>query len=360
MKLLVQPGDGVVPLVRAITNAKSVVEIIIFRFDRREIEKALARAVSRGVAVRALIAHTNRAGQLNLRRLELRLLAAGVSVSRTADDLLRYHDKLMIIDRRELYLLAFNYTHQDMRSRSFGVVTKHPKLVSEAVRLFEADAARAPYTPELDTFVVSPANARKQLAAFIKEAKSELLIYDPKVSDPEMISVLADRAQAGVDIKIIGRTTLANARVKACKMTHLRLHTRTIIRDRQHAFVGSQSLRKAELDKRREAGVIFRDSKTVSRLANVFLDDWKVIGQSVQQYASPENNCAVAVAKEVAKAVVGDLPPVAPVVDAAVRKAVDVEPELDVKEIEDTVRRAVKQAVKEVVAKAVEDSAQGK
>src|SRR5271168_4108737 len=37
MKLLVQPGDGVLPLVQAINNAKKSVEIVIFRFDRSEV-----------------------------------------------------------------------------------------------------------------------------------------------------------------------------------------------------------------------------------------------------------------------------------------------------------------------------------
>jgi hypothetical protein len=43
--------------------------MIIFRFDQREIERALATAVSRGVDVHTLIAQTNRAGVENLRRL---------------------------------------------------------------------------------------------------------------------------------------------------------------------------------------------------------------------------------------------------------------------------------------------------
>ena len=103
MKLLVQPGDGVAPLVDAINGAKSRVEIAIFRFDRAEIEKALANAAARGVFVHALIAYTNRGGERNLRKLEMRLLEAGITVARTADDLIRYHDKFLIIDRRELF-----------------------------------------------------------------------------------------------------------------------------------------------------------------------------------------------------------------------------------------------------------------
>jgi len=89
MKLLIQPNDGVQPLIRAIGHAKHEIQIVIFRFEHREIEKALASAVSRGVAVHALIAHTNRSGEESLRRLELRLLDAGITVARTDDDLAR-------------------------------------------------------------------------------------------------------------------------------------------------------------------------------------------------------------------------------------------------------------------------------
>ena len=102
MKLLIQPGDGVAPLVKAINEAKTSVEVLIFRFDRVEVESALVKAVTRGVSVRALIAYTNRGGEKNLRALEMRLLGAGITVARTDDDLVRYHGKIMIVDAREL------------------------------------------------------------------------------------------------------------------------------------------------------------------------------------------------------------------------------------------------------------------
>ena len=76
------------------------------------------------------------------------MLEAGITVARTADDLIRYHDKFLIIDRRELFLLSFNFTHLDIdHSRCFGLVTTNPKLVAEAVKLFEADTKRQPYVP---------------------------------------------------------------------------------------------------------------------------------------------------------------------------------------------------------------------
>ena len=128
MKLFIQPESGIEPIVDALNKAKKSIQILIFRIDRTEIEKALVDAVSRGVAVQALIAHTNRGGDKNLRRFEMRLLERGITVSRTADDLVRYHGKMFIIDGKELYLLAFNYTHLDIGlSRSFALAITDPK-----------------------------------------------------------------------------------------------------------------------------------------------------------------------------------------------------------------------------------------
>src|SRR5205807_10585128 len=125
VKLIIQPPDGVAPILRAIQKAKKTIDIVIFRFDRAEIEHALAEAIDRGVAVRALIAHTNKGGEKNLRKLELRLLDYGATVARTADDLARYHGKMMIIDRCALHVYGFNFTKLDIEdSRSFGVVTR--------------------------------------------------------------------------------------------------------------------------------------------------------------------------------------------------------------------------------------------
>ena len=181
------------PIVKAISGAKKSVEVLIFRFDQREVERAMANAVQRGVAVYALIAHTNRAGEANLRKLELRLLGYGVTVARTADELVRYHGKMMIIDRRDVYVLAFNMTYLDIeRSRSFGVVTRNRDVLREAGKLFDADVKRHRYEPESSKFLVSPVNARKELAAFLKGARRQLLIYDPEVSDPMMVGILEE------------------------------------------------------------------------------------------------------------------------------------------------------------------------
>src|SRR5205814_2310722 len=173
-----------------------------------DVEQALMAAAARGVRVTALIAFTNRGGEPGLRKLELRFLDAGIIVARTADDLVRYHGKYLIIDRRVLYVLSFNFTRLDIdHSRGFGVVTSAQNCLQEAAKLFKADCTRNKYVPKGDAFVVSPANSRKALGLFLKRAKKQLLIYDPKISDKEMLRILQDRAKAGVEIKVIGQVS---------------------------------------------------------------------------------------------------------------------------------------------------------
>lgn len=274
MMLLTQPDQGLKPLLTAVKRATKSIDIIIFRFDVTELERAIGAAVTRGVVVRALIAHTNRGGERNLRKLEMRLLEAGVTVARTADDLTRYHGKMMIVDET-LYVLGFNYTKLDIdRSRSFGIVASDKRLVKEAAKLFEADLTRQPYEPTHERFVVSPESSRELLTDFIKGAKKQLLLYNPKISDRLLLRALQDRLKAGVEIRVIGKVDKRLTSVETRKLADLRLHVRAIVRDGVAAFVGSQSLRKLELDARREVGVIITDTRIAKKIQTTFESDW--------------------------------------------------------------------------------------
>lgn len=350
MKLIIQPGDGIERIVKAIRKAKKSVEIVIFRFDRPELERALADAAERGVLVHALIAFTNRGGEEHLRKLEMNLLASGITVARTAGDLVRYHGKMMIVDRKEVFVLAFNFTYIDMeRSRSFGIITRNPKVVAEAVRLFEADSKRQEYTAGYRKFLVSPVNARKELASFIRGAKKELLIYDPKVSDRVMLRLLDERRKSGVAIRVLGK--VGADRLPYCELERMRLHTRMIIRDRRDAFLGSQSLRQLELDARREIGLIFRDASITKDLIRTFEEDWRssVRRKELHGAAKPPKKVVSKIVSTVAKKV--PLKPVAKKVAKVISKKANVD--LDKKKIHET----VEEIVKEVVEKTAEEAA---
>jgi cardiolipin synthase len=273
MNLIVQPEAGLAPVVRAIKRARRSVDIAVFRMDREEIEKALGAAVQRGVKVRVLVAHTNSGGESRLRKLEQRLLEAGATVTRTGDDFVRYHGKFMVADDT-LYLFGFNFTKVDtIKSRSFGVSTRDKGAVREALALFDADSTRQPFVPKRTHLVVSPENAREALTAFIKGAKKQLLIYDVNVQDRSLMKLLEQQASAGVDVRVMGKC-------KGCKgvvvrpLRSMRLHVRAMVRDGARAFVGSQSLRRLELDQRREVGVLITNGVVARQIRDTFEADW--------------------------------------------------------------------------------------
>ena len=275
MQLLVQPDDGAGPVLEAIESAKADIDVYIFRLAHRGVESALKDAVARGVTVRALVAHENGGGKESVRKLEKRLLEMGASVSRTDDDLLRYHGKMMIIDQSKLLVLGYNFTRRDIDdSRSLGVVTERPELVREALRLFEADCERRTYVPTVASFLVSPLNSRAGLLTLIEGAKKTLRIYDSRLSDNMMLKAIERRALAGVDVRIIGKIEKDLEKVQVEPSPVERLHVRAIVQDEERVFIGSQSLRRAELEKRREIGVILEDRKVVLGVTAIFESDW--------------------------------------------------------------------------------------
>jgi hypothetical protein len=253
-----------------------------------------------------------------------------------------------------LYVLTFNYTHLDIEhSRSFGLAIDEPEYVAEAGRLFYADIRRQEYKPGIKNFIVSPANSRDQLSHFIRGAEKQLLIYDPEISDRAMIRLLRDRARDGVEIRFIGRVKKAAEEFDPGRMMRMRFHTRTILRDGRDAFLGSQSLREAELDRRRELGILVHDRDIVHSLVKVFDKDWAGLApaRTSSRQLNPKQADGL---KKAVKAVVKDFP-LAPIVEEALRHAIGQVPKLELSgstlrhDLTDRVREAVEDAVSGIV-----------
>jgi len=133
---------------------------------------------------------------------------------------------------------------------------------------------RQEFEPGVDGFVVSPENAREQLATFLKRTKKQLIVWDPKVTDPQMVRLIQQRVKAGIDVRIIGKVSKLGAGLRVQRMPGGRLHVRAMVRDGEEAFVGSQSLRALELDGRREVGLFSREPKVIKRILDIFEEDW--------------------------------------------------------------------------------------
>jgi len=122
-----------------------------------------------------------------------------------------------------------------------------------------------------------------------------------------------------------------------------------ILRDEERGFLGSQSLRSAELDRRREVGLLFHDRAIASKIRKVFDEDWSK-GKASGKDAGSVDKAAKKVAKMVTKKLNG--------VTAVLNEVVALETKteklrLDKDSLEESVKDAVKAAVRDVVQDAV-------
>ena len=80
-------------------------------------------------------------------------------------------------------------------------------------------------------------------------------------------------------MRVLGAIKGKDGDIEARKLTNMRLHVRAIVRDGTRAFVGSQSLRKDELENRREVGLIVTNPAVARGILKVFESDWDESGR---------------------------------------------------------------------------------
>jgi hypothetical protein len=130
----------------------------------------------------------------------------------------------------------------------------------------------------------------------------------------------------------------------------MRFHTRTILRDRREGFLGSQSLREPDLDKRRELGMIVHDHEIVHSLVKVFESDWAGM-EPARHEGRSEVKAGAKTLKRAVKAIVRELP-LAPIVENALKHADGEVPNFELRgnELRHNLTDAMKEAVEDAVA----------
>ena len=174
-----------------------------------------------------------------------------------------------------------------------------------------------------------------------------------KISDPEFVKLLNDKISQGLDVRVIGQGSV-RGRSLPVRALPTRLHARAILRDGTSAFVGSQSLRKLELEVRREIGIIFRDKQVLKKMTSVFDADWRKAAPA--PVADPALAILEAPAKKVAKVVAKRLG-VDGKIEKALENAIDSGKEIpfESREVVETVREAVRDEVHDAVVQALQE-----
>jgi phosphatidylserine/phosphatidylglycerophosphate/cardiolipin synthase-like enzyme len=255
-----------------IRSAKRDICLSLFRCNDEVIFEELTRAVSRGVAVNALITSRVKGGQKKIRKLWNALQATGATISAYTDSVVKYHAKYLVADDGPAVVGSCNFTRKCFeRTCDALVVTYDADVVSGLRELMAADrdGQRAPETVT-GRLVIGPERARRQLTAILEQATSSIRLIDAKLSDPDLITLLNARRHEGLRVEVFGSRQVGE----------LKSHGKILLVDDRLAVIGSLALAAISLDFRREVAVIVDERDAVAEVRTLFqsIDTVPIVG----------------------------------------------------------------------------------
>jgi phosphatidylserine/phosphatidylglycerophosphate/cardiolipin synthase-like enzyme len=279
-QFFVMPDDGMDVLIAPLSSAQRSIDIYVFTLSNAELLAALREAVARGVTVRALVdmhpSGNDAAGKAAFDSLE----QAGVKAHPSPGYFAHLHAKSYVVDSAQAMISSVNYLQDWERTRDFGMLTSDDGVVQALAATFAADwgeneeqTSTVPPSP----LVLSPNNSRSAIAALIASAKRSLIMEEEQITDPDIISALAARSNAGVSVQLVTNSAqeknygpLASLAaqapgVKVGYSSNLWLHSKLLISDGAVMLVGSVNLTAESLDKRREVSILITDQSAIAR-----------------------------------------------------------------------------------------------
>lgn len=293
VSVFVEPQAGEAPLLHAIEGAQRSVWVEVYLLTDHNVIAALEDAANRGVETRVLLeTHPYGSGSTSPTQTLDELQAAGVQAKASDPAYYYTHEKALIVDGATLYILTANLTKSALggssyaANREYGVVDTNATDVGEASAIFNADWARTTPTLTDPNLVVSPVNARGDLAAFIAGAKRSLLVEDEEMYDQASEDALIAAAGRGVTVEVIlpppsgssgasgdvARLRAGGVRVRYIQTVYM--HAKMMVADGARGFVGSENFSATSLDQNRELGIVIADPTALAILTQTYQSDW--------------------------------------------------------------------------------------
>ncbi len=289
-QVYVEPDAGQKPIVDAIHGARSSIDLVTYLFTDEGMLEALADAASRGVKVRVMLEPHPYGGHSNFETMRARMAQAGIEFKASSPAFHMTHEKAMVIDGKEAWVMTCNMTESAFKhNREYLVRLRDPEMVKEIEQVFDADWNRDLFTPLHPDLAWGPDNARDKVESYIQTAESSIYMEEEEFLDEEILSLLIDDVNRGIEVRIIVPQTrldqaydrvllkrLVDVGGKVVGIKKPFMHAKSIIVDGSVALVGSINLSPASLDQNRELGVFLYDSKAVDTLVKRFDEDWNM------------------------------------------------------------------------------------
>jgi phosphatidylserine/phosphatidylglycerophosphate/cardiolipin synthase-like enzyme len=296
-KLLVQPRDGIAPIISAINAAKRSIrhKIYLFTDSRQDVIAALSDATKRGVDVKILLEREPSGTSGGNTAIFLRLREAGLNVKLTKPfEFVFIHEKSFVIDDQIGIISTANITASSYSAnREYQVVLNDTERVSEMARVFDADwngqqidlsTAKLIWSPSVTTSSgLVRGNARARILELIRSASTSLLLEQAGMADEEVIREIEAASRRGVNVTLIGSpadpTTdtyfvvgaerLRKAGVRLRYLLTNYVHAKVIVADGERALIGSINISANSIDANRELSVILTRTEAPDALRDL-------------------------------------------------------------------------------------------
>lgn len=293
--LIVQPDDGIAPILKTIEGAKKSIDIKMFQFTDPVLIEAVIAAHKRGVKVRVMLNPSRFTGEHdNDEAFEL-FGHAKVPVKETNPKYPITHEKSMVVDGKQAFIMSLNWAPKYFGlTRDYGLVTNDPAEVAEVEGCFDADWNRVDFTPpQVSNLIWSVGSARQEVIDFIHSAEKSLFIQHEKYVDTPVIEALVHaKMKKGVKVHatalpihslrdfyqldgIAGLRLLEDLSINVHKLHGVHLHAKLILADKKRALLSSFNIYPKCFNERRELGIRFDDPDLIHRLVKIFESDWE-------------------------------------------------------------------------------------
>jgi phosphatidylserine/phosphatidylglycerophosphate/cardiolipin synthase-like enzyme len=215
------------------------------------------------------------------------LEAAGID-TRYGVSTFRYtHAKTVIIDDKRAVVIRANLTKSAFtRNREYLALVTSAAEVSEIQAIFNADWERRAFQPRVSSLVVSDVNSRQKLLELLVAARESLEVEAEVMADKEIRRALTEAQRRGVRVRVVmsppepeettyaGLVELSGAGVGVRLVTNPYIHAKSILVDRERAYVGSINFTATSMDQNRELGLITTTPAAIQQLEAAFDADW--------------------------------------------------------------------------------------
>jgi phosphatidylserine/phosphatidylglycerophosphate/cardiolipin synthase-like enzyme len=295
VKVFVEPDAGYHVITDALNGATKSIWLEMYLLTEKHVIQGLEEAAHRGVDVRVMLeGHPYGGGNISPTQTLDRLNAAGVKAKTTNPSFALTHEKGMVVDGQTAYIMTANLTAAALGSsksttnREYGIIDTNREDVQAVINIFNADWNRSTAQFNAPNLVVSPVNSRNAFTSLIKNAHNMLLIEAEEMQDDEIEQAIVDAAKRGVHVQVIlpapsgsskdsnsqGIQTIQQGGAQVKEDKHLYMHAKIIVADGQKAFVGSENISTASLERNRELGLIVSDQNVLTTLQQTFQQDW--------------------------------------------------------------------------------------